>query len=371
MRLRRWILITVVILAASLLVGVRAALAQEGDDGGDGDRSPFDETCLQCHGDLNEVTTFQNGDERNVDVDVDGLDDSVHGLHNAGLSCFDCHGEYDFPHEATYESARDFRLELNEACEDCHSYQGGLTADSTHALARAEGHENAAVCIDCHGSHEVSTPDEPRSAIPQTCGQCHTEIFDVYENSVHGEALLEESNPDVPTCVSCHGVHNIEDPTTALFRLKSPNICAECHADEQLMEQYGISTNVFESYVDDFHGTTVVLFQEQAPDAEVNKAVCYDCHGVHNIRAPEDPQSTVNEDILLETCQKCHPDATGDFDEAWLKHYEPDQEKFPIVYYVNLFYKFFIPGVLGFFGIVMVPDIIRRIINAVRNGDTH
>ena len=49
------------------------------------------------------------------------------------------------------------------------------------------------------------------------------------------------------------------------------------------MNKYEISTEVFDTYVADFHGTTVILFEHQDPNVETNKAVCYDCHGVHNI----------------------------------------------------------------------------------------
>jgi hypothetical protein len=112
--------------------------------------------------------------------------------------------------------------------------------------------------------------------------------------------------------------------------------------------------------VSDFHGTTVKLFEHQDPNAEVNKAVCYDCHGVHDIRSPDDPESSVIQENLLSTCQRCHPDATANFSTAWLSHYEPSPERYPIVYYVNLFYSIFIPGILGFFLIVIIPDAIRR-----------
>ena len=374
MRKRRLLIPTFMIaLALGLLVGVRAALAQDGGGGGDdGGRSSFDQKCLACHGDSTASTTFENGDTLGVAVDVTMLDDSVHGLSNpqSGLSCYDCHGEYPFPHQATYASARDFRLQLTQACEYCHTYEGGLQHDSVHADAMAAGNENAAVCVDCHGSHNISHPDDPRSRIPQTCGQCHTEIYAQYKESVHGAALLDDANPDVPSCIDCHGVHNIGDPTTNLFRLRSPDLCAKCHANAPLMEKYGISTNVFNSYVSDFHGRTVELFLQEAPGAAVNKAVCYDCHGVHDILPPTDPRSSVAPANLLHTCQRCHPDASQGFDEAWTKHYEPSRDKFPVVYYVDLFYKLFIPGILGFFGVVMVPDIIRRIVSAMR-GDDH
>ena len=69
----------------------------------------------------------------------------------------------------------------------------------------------------------------------------------------------------MPTCIDCHGVHNIEDPRTAAFRLQSPEMCAKCHADRALMAKYGISTDVFNTYVADFHGTTVAIFEKESP----------------------------------------------------------------------------------------------------------
>lgn len=347
-----------VILAVLLIVPARVALAQD-DDG----TSPLDERCLRCHEGSDATTTFEDGEERSVAFDFTSFKESVHGPDNpiVHLSCYDCHGDYRYPHEGSWASPRDFRLDLNQQCERCHAHQAELQSDSTHARAMAAGNTNAAVCVDCHGSHNVHKPGGERANISQTCGTCHVAIFEQYRESVHGAALLDEANPDVPTCINCHGVHNIEDPTTALFRLKSPNICAKCHADDELMEKYGISTNVFESYVSDFHGKTVTLFQQEAPDAEVNQAVCYDCHGVHDIRAPDDPLSSVaSQERLLVTCQKCHPNATANFSSAWLGHYQPDQEKYPVVYFVTLFYRVFIPSVLGFMGFVAATDIWRR-----------
>jgi nitrate/TMAO reductase-like tetraheme cytochrome c subunit len=246
--------------------------------------------------------------------------------------------------------------------------QSDLTGDSTHARASLAGNENAAVCVDCHGSHNVRNPAESRPEISRTCGQCHSAIFTIYSQSVHGAALLDEGNPDVPTCIDCHGVHNIQDPTTNLFRLRSPLLCASCHANEELMSQYGISTNVFDSYVSDFHGTTVTLFEQEDPNAAVNKAVCYDCHGVHDIKAPTDAESSVLKDNLLQTCRKCHPDATADFASAWMGHYEPSPERYPLVYFVDQFYKYFIPGVVGFMVLVILTDIYRRVRMGIRRG---
>jgi predicted CXXCH cytochrome family protein len=227
-------------------------------------------------------------------------------------------------------------------------------------VALAEGKLEAAVCTDCHGAHEIPVPNEPRERISHTCQQCHSTIFDEYATSVHGEALLGESNPDVPTCIECHGVHNIGDPTTNLFRIRSPQLCAECHADEELMVEYEISTQVFDTYVADFHGSTVTIFEHQDPNVETNKAVCYDCHGVHDIHAPDDPEAGIKANLLV-TCQQCHPDATANFPDSWTSHFEPSPEHNPLVYYVNLFYKFVIPATVAFFVFMVLTDIYRRI----------
>ena len=162
----------------------------------------------------------------------------------------------------------------------------------------------------------------------------------------------------MPTCIDCHGVHNIGDPTTAAFRLKSPEICAKCHTDPAIMDKYGISTQVLNTYVADFHGTTVTLFEKQSPDAQTNKPVCFDCHGVHNIARTDDPQKGLElKQNILKRCQVCHPTATTNFSDAWLSHYIPSPEKYPLVYYVNLFYSVFIPGVLIPMAILVVLDI--------------
>ena len=40
---------------------------------------------------------------------------------------------------------------------------------------------------------------------------------------------------------------------------------------------------VLNTYVADFHGTTVVLFDKTFPDQPTNKPVCTDCHGFHDV----------------------------------------------------------------------------------------
>lgn len=331
---------------------------------------PADQPCRACHSLLKSEMTLASGEKVPLHVDAIVIENSVHGLHQIDehqytpLLCTDCHtnqARYGFPHEpVTPPDARRFTLEMSNLCEQCHEDIFKRQQDSTHAAALAEGKLEAAMCSDCHGSHNVQVPNEPRERISKTCAQCHATINQEYAASVHGAALLGEHNPDVPVCIDCHGVHDISAPRTALFRVRSPRLCGECHADEKLMAKYDISTDVFNTYVADFHGTTVELFDKQSPDHETNKAVCYDCHGVHNILPATDANSQVIKDNLLVTCQKCHPDATANFSDAWTSHFEPSLEHNPLIYLVNLFYRILIPATVGGFLLFIASDAYRR-----------
>ena len=348
------------ILFASAVVFVMDATADPDEPGVSNDY------CLDCHADPNTTMVLEDGETISLYVDPQVYNDSVHGT--VGYACVQCHTTIrEFPHpEFTAYDRRDLTLELYDACFRCHSGQYERAVDSVHQRALENGVREAAICTDCHGAHNTKRLNDPntgelfqaaRVAIPETCAQCHNAIYEKYRESVHGSALTEENNPDVPTCIDCHGVHDIEDPTTAQFRLLSPSICADCHTDEALMDEYGLSTQVLNTYVSDFHGTTVTIFQKVTPDAATNKAVCYDCHGVHDIRRVDDPEKGLQvRENLLARCQVCHPDATIEFSDSWLSHYIPSPENNPLVYYVNLFYKFFIPGVLGGMAVLVLLD---------------
>ena len=102
-------------------------------------------------------------------------------------------------------------------------------------------------------------------------------------------------------------MHNIPDPTTAAFRLKSPTeMCGKCHTDPKRMNKYNISTDVLNTFVADFHGTTVTLFEKQSPDQQTNKPVCFDCHGVHNIVNVKDPKAGTFKELVM-AAERCPP----------------------------------------------------------------
>ncbi len=345
--------------AAADLPVEQAAAALEATDG-----QPSDAYCLLCHSQPDQVWTLPSGEMLAITVDPQVLHDSVHGVSNeqGALHCADCHTNQTFPHQPeAAQTVREFQLEMYTTCTTCHTDEATKAQDSVHQAALQSGTLEAATCIDCHGAHDVQQPDVPRQRISLTCGKCHGAIFELYRTSVHGAALLEDNNPDVPTCIDCHGVHNISDPTTALFRVRSPELCAKCHADASIMDKYGITTNVFDSYLSDFHGTTVALFEQEDPNVATNKAVCYDCHGVHDIQQVDASTSRVIRENLLTTCRQCHPGATADFPAAWVGHYPPTLESHPLLFVVNSFYAILIPLVVAGFIFLVATDLFRRV----------
>ncbi len=345
--------------AKSIQAPLAAALAQK----------PDNSKCLSCHSNQNQVHKFANGDTVSLTVDGQAFDASVH----SNMACQVCHTNItDFPHpENKAGSSRDYTLQYKDTCAQCHPNQVKAITDNAHAKLAKAGNTNTPTCADCHNPHtqkaiQKDAKGDPaaseRPAIASTCAKCHSAIVNDYKQSVHGSALFNESNPDVPACNDCHGIHSLSQARTVEFRLNSPDLCATCHTRADIMNKYKISTNVMNTYVSDFHGTTVTLFSKEKSGADTNKPVCYDCHGVHNIAKVDDPQRGLEvQKNMLATCQKCHPDASQNFNASWMSHYIASPTKFPLVYYVNLFYKIFIPVVLGGMGLFVLSDILHRL----------
>lgn len=329
--------------------------------------------CLACHGQTGQVGTLPNTTPYSVTILKELYGVSVH----AAVDCAKCHtGLKDLPPHRDLKALkisdeRDYAISYKETCKECHAKQYAELQDSMHTRFMVEqGNLNAPVCNDCHNPHtETKSKDAQGNLLPQaradiakTCAKCHDAIFKAYSESVHGKGVLSANNPDVPTCTDCHGVHTIVDARSAAYRNSSIELCAKCHTNEKLMSKYKLSTAVMNTYVADFHGTTVTLFERQTPDQPTNKPVCYDCHGVHSIMRASDPEKGLQvRSNLLKTCQRCHPEASTNFDASWLSHYIPSPTKYPLVYYVNLFYVILIPVVLGGMALIISTDVYRRI----------
>ena len=322
--------------------------------------------CLGCHDNPDLSLELPSGDTLSLFISPEILSKSIHSP--LGIECQACHTQIiSYPHpKLDYQSRRELSRAYYQACQKCHSENYTKTLDSMHAQAASAGNLDAPICTDCHGAHDVQPPDQPRANISATCGQCHTAIFADYTASIHGGALIQENNPDVPVCTDCHGVHNIQDPRTPQFRVESPELCAGCHANQELMGKYGLSADVYNLYNLSWHGVDISVYKAKWPTIWHESAVCTDCHGVHNILATGNPASMVNPANLLATCQKCHPQAGPNWTGAWTGHNRISLERTPSVFYTDAFYSIFSPVVLWGSIIYVLLQIIHSLVERVR-----
>jgi len=319
--------------------------------------------CLGCHGsDPDMSMDLPSGEKLGIYVDLNVFAKSVHG---EILRCNDCHTEKNgYPHESKpFANRRDLTVAYYEGCKGCHFANYTKTLDGVHYAQMSKGNRKAALCVDCHGSHDIQRPDEPRTRISLTCAKCHPKVFSVYTASVHGKALAE-GNPDVPVCTDCHRAHDILDPSGGALAVRTPEICGRCHTNAKMMARYGLSTKVVSTYLRDFHGMSASLKRgEKGADRRNFAAVCTDCHGVHDIQGSKDPNSHTIQANLVQTCRKCHPDATANFPQAWLSHYEPSPQKAGLVWMLQTFYKILIPFMVGGLVLQIALHLWRVVVN--------
>jgi predicted CXXCH cytochrome family protein len=317
--------------------------------------------CMVCHGNKDLSIVLPSGDKLSLYSDPALMQSSVHKV----LNCTDCHSDIvSFPHPARqFDSLRSFRVAEYEACKSCHFVEYTKTVDSVHFSALSQGIRNAPLCTDCHGSHGITPPDQPRLRISQTCSACHQTEYNTYADSVHGSALISNGNPDVPVCTDCHQVHNIQNPTTAEFRVQSVQLCVKCHSDPKVMDKYGISTQVQATYLESFHGMAIFLAGQNTKNQDIKEPVCTDCHGTHDIQLVTASTSPVIKANLLATCQECHAGAGTNFPTSWIGHYEPSLHRDPAVFAIRWFYRLLIPFILGGLLVHLLLDLWKTVTN--------
>jgi cytochrome b subunit of formate dehydrogenase len=190
-----------------------------------------------------------------------------------------------------------------------HSAQQFISyQESVHGRAVAAGSEKAAVCTDCHGSHEILQASDPKSSIfkfnvPDTCAKCHQLVKQEFVQSIHGQAIAR-GNGLAPVCTDCHGIHSIKshlDPNSSVAAANLAKVtCARCHEGVRLSQEFGVEGQRSTTYLASYHGLASKLGSQVV-------ANCASCHGVHYILPSSDPRSTINRANLIRTCGQCHP----------------------------------------------------------------
>jgi hypothetical protein len=283
--------------------------------------SSDDNSCYDCHKDIedhNQVTS--------------GWKDSVHG--KAGITCADCHGGDPRSDEMGVSMNPDagfvavpVRKQIPEICGGCHADatrmgQYNLPTDqylkyitSVHGRKLAKNDTTVAICSDCHGSHNVLKASDPASPayplnIPTLCSSCHsnemmmleyeipTDQFEVYAESVHGKALLEEQDMRAPNCASCHGSHAARPPSDE----EVINVCGKCHTATQQYYQESLHSRIGDA----------------APK-------CWTCHGTHDVSKP-DETLFFHPTPPDQQCTTCHLDDTS-FNMDKSRFEDPDDRR--------------------------------------------
>jgi cytochrome b subunit of formate dehydrogenase len=334
---------------------------------------PAAEECLACHSDAT-LTHDVNGKPVSLHVDPQAFKDSIHGSmftcvdchtdvkssahetpplkitcatchadeeaayarsfhgkavkdgNSKAATCVDCHGS---PHEllpASDPKSRVHHTNIPATCGACHSQKfvmqdGGQSAQmvasyelSVHGHAVAAGSEKAAVCTDCHGTHEILDAKDVKSPIfkfnvPTTCGQCHNAISKEFQQSIHGQAVAK-GNWQAPVCTDCHGIHSIKSHSDPNSPVSAQNVaqatCARCHEGMRLSQEFGVEGRRETTYLASYHG----LASRGGSQVVAN---CASCHGTHSIFPSSDPRSTINQANLARTCGQCHPGVTEKF----------------------------------------------------------
>ena len=253
---------------------------------------------------------------------------AIQGGHKAA-TCVDCHAKNS--DMTTVLPASDPKSTINrsniaETCGRCHGdksvMQGsGISErpflsyrESVHAKAIAQGNSGAAVCTDCHNSHDILPASNPESPIakvnvPATCSKCHKSESVEFMQSIHGQGVMRGVSRS-PVCTDCHGIHNIvapvEEDGTTVSAAVATETCARCHEGVTLTKEFGVAGERVSSYKESYHG----LASRMGSRVVAN---CASCHGVHNILPSSDPKSMINAANLPQTCGQCHIGAGAKF----------------------------------------------------------
>ncbi|MCI2432135.1 cytochrome c3 family protein [Candidatus Acetothermia bacterium] len=203
-------------------------------------------------------------------------------------------------------------------CIVCHSEIRVDYLESAHAPV-------GVTCVDCHGGDpatldyqaahaESSTPKRER--IPQLCASCHADPIKMkpyglridqyaeYQTSEHGKAFAA-GDLNVAICTDCHTSHRVMsrfEPRSSVHPENLLQTCARCHADPDLMGQYGLRTDTLDGFRQGVHGRALQKGNPRAP-------TCATCHGLHG-------STLLKADDIVTVCGTCHIAERQQFDKG-------------------------------------------------------
>ncbi|MGZ5617198.1 MAG: cytochrome c3 family protein [Usitatibacter sp.] len=337
-------------LAGAMLVGAAESQPTEAPKGKAAEPAPpqFESAvCLGCHGNEGFSMPGADGKMRSLHVMADKFGKSVHGKR----LCVECHKDItEIPHakgvqhkvscvqchEALWDTAKKENKTQDNARLGVVVQQIERYMKSVHARpSREDQSRTNATCYNCHDAHYVypkasAERAQWRLTIPDVCGKCHARERAEYATSVHGQEVLKNHNPVAAVCSDCHTTHDVENPAMDATRLVITKNCGNCHSES------------LETYRGTYHGQVNKL-------GYAHTAKCFDCHGSHAIKRPEDPSSSVHPSHRLQTCQKCHVKATQGFVTFEPHGTSHDFHRYPYIWTASKFMIGLLGGTFAFF----------------------
>jgi formate dehydrogenase gamma subunit len=268
---------------------------------------------------------------------------------HSAVACASCHLKHEeYPHP---------EKQPKPECGTCHESTAANYRDSEHFLQMQRGNQAAPECTTCHGTaHELAQANSPEfhRSVPETCGMCHDQVKEHFMASVHGKAL-EKGIRQAPVCSDCHGSHRIlkpDNPRSSVFTAAVPDTCGRCHGDVRLASRFGLPADRITTFNSSFHGLALKSGRQSVAD-------CASCHGYHDVFPSDDPRSKTNPKNLAKTCGACHPGAGSRFAIGRMHETEGQKGSEP-AQMARLFYMFIIPGTLGFMLLHHAGDFIKK-----------
>ena len=171
--------------------------------------------CLRCHK-RDRSKTLEDGTELSLQVHADDYTGSAHGE----VACVSCHqaiGNRRHPSSKTnitIANKRQYSLEMNASCRNCHDEKFTQYEHSIHSAMVAQGSDRAPLCTDCHSAHAIESMQVYQAETGFPCKTCHEEIFIAYKESVHGSAriagnAIRDEHIQAPICSDCHSSHEV------------------------------------------------------------------------------------------------------------------------------------------------------------------
>ncbi len=352
--------------------------------------------CVSCHGTAHEVQQATSVmPQQCATCHAEIVRDYQLSVHAAArktgdiqaATCQSCHGPTHRILPVRDARSPVAKKNLADTCGSCHANPDFLGRHpipfarpveayrlSVHGRALAAGNQAAPSCSNCHSNHAIFAGRDPRSKInhwnvPATCGICHVQIKNTYEQSVHGQAVAH-GVPDAPVCTDCHGEHTILAPGEPQSLVNPARVssvtCGRCHADERLTQRYNLPADRVPAFRDSYHGLALRSGSQVV-------ANCASCHGVHNILPSSDPHSTVNPANLAHTCGRCHAGAGQRFAIGPVHVRSATVTEHVVVKWIRVAYYVLIPLTLAFMLLHNLLDFLSKLIRGnsriVRSGE--